>query len=556
MQSTNTFDRLSRRVASEFLNTVVVVDDQALLSVSTAGAGPRVLKTPGRQGGTSDASLESPAAGTDSVHRLDAKKLIDSFARIGVLCAVLRPQEQEIETFAGTLSPITVTSDVVVLDWVLHEFKQGQKTMEIIKDLLKSSGPDRGRARLIIVYTGENDLDQIAGAIRAALKLGEQSGSDDPFTIERGAARICIYAKEQSRLPAAKRNRRIEIGRLPEIVVTEFANMTRGLVSNVALRSLAALRANTYQLLKRFHSELDPPYVTHSTLLAPEEASDHLIPLIVSEIQAVLEDAQISNLANHRRVVQWLNHQLTRGLTFALPQHTTEKEFRQGLAYLLEFGTSEAALEELFKDHPKFGVGLLKSKKKAVEVVRDQLTKLVTIERDRDKVKDHELAVLMSVRSRYASPSPHLALGSIVVETRRKRSQYLLCVQPRCDSVRLESERPFPFLPMKQVADDQKCDFIIEEKGETIRLRLNDKPFEARMIRFAPATPSDKQVLARRVKSGRFFKAAGTTNKYRWVADLKPEHAQRVANEYAHELSRVGLTESEWLRRWMPGKGE
>ena len=104
----------------------------------------------------------------------------------------------------------------------------------------------------------------------------------------------------------------------------------------------------------------------------------------------MLEDAQISNLADHRRVIQWLNHQVRRaGSTFARPQHTTEKEFRQGLAYLLEFGTSEAALEELFKDHPKFGVGLLKSKKKAVEVVRDQLTKLVTIERDRDKVKDH-----------------------------------------------------------------------------------------------------------------------------------------------------------------------
>src|ERR1035438_6639251 len=136
------------------------------------------------------------------------------------------------ESLKDFLSPVTAGSDVVILDWVLHEFKQGQKTMEIIKDLLKSSGPDRGRARLIIVYTGENDLDQIASAIRAALKLGEQSGSDDPFTIERGAARICIYAKEQSRLPAAPRTRRVEIGRLPEIVVAEFANMTRGLVSN------------------------------------------------------------------------------------------------------------------------------------------------------------------------------------------------------------------------------------------------------------------------------------------------------------------------------------
>jgi hypothetical protein len=108
---------------------------------------------------------------------------------------------------------------------------------------------------------------------------------------------------------------------------------------------------------------------------------------------------------------------------------------------------------------------------------------------------------------------------------------------------------------MKQVADDQKCDFIIEEKGKTIRLRLIDDPFETRMIRFAPR-PSEKRIMARRGKNGRFFKASGTRARYRWVADLKAEHAQRVANDFAYQLSRVGLTESEWLRRLMPQKGE
>ena len=62
---------------------------------------------------------------------------------------------------------------------------------------------------------------------------------------------------------------------------------------------------------------------------------------------------------------------------------------------------------------------------------------------------------------------------------------------------------------MKLVTEDQKCDFIIEEKGKTTRLRLNDRPFEVRMIPFKPA--NEKQVSARRVKSGRFFKAAGTS---------------------------------------------
>ena len=551
MPETNHFDRLSRRVASKFLSTVVVVDDQAVLARSSATEQPRRLHSPGRQAGETKTSSQPSTSGLDAAHRLDAKRLIDRFAERGVLCAVLRPQEQELDSLDRVLSRLAAVSDVVILDWVLHEFKQGQKAIEIIKELLKSSGPDRGRARLIIVYSGENDLDQIAQNVRVALKLPEDNNLDDPYTIERGAARICIYAKEQSRVSVGNRARRIDIDKLPEVVINEFANMTRGLVSNVALLSLAALRANTHQILKRFHNEVDAPFVTHRTLLAPEEASDHLVPLIVSEIQAVLEDTQVSAIANHKGVAQWLAYQFRRGLK--PPDGVPEKEFRQGLAFLLEHGTGNTALNELFSSHERFAKVCLKSKNKAVSSVRDHLTGLVTVERDRAEVSDNELAALMSVRSRYASPAPRLTLGSIVLETRRRRSEYLLCVQPRCDSVRLYCERAFPFLPMQRVDDDKECDLIIAEKEGMVRLRLQDRPFEVRMIRFGPTKPADGQVLARRAKSGRFFKAASRTQTtYRWIGDLKPEHAQRVANDHAYKLSRVGLTESEWLRKWMP----
>ncbi len=37
-------------------------------------------------------------------------------------------------------------------------------------------------------------------------------------------------------------------------------------------------------------------------------------------------------------------------------------------------------------------------------------------------------------------------------------------------------------------------------------------------------------------------------NAYKWVAQLKPKHAQQAVEQFARELSRVGLTESEWLR--------
>ena len=34
-----------------------------------------------------------------------------------------------------------------------------------------------------------------------------------------------------------------------------------------------------------------------------------------------------------------------------------------------------------------------------------------------------------------------------------------------------------------------------------------------------------------------------------WIAQLKPSHAQRIANDIGASLSRVGVLESEWLRR-------
>ena len=37
--------------------------------------------------------------------------------------------------------------------------------------------------------------------------------------------------------------------------------------------------------------------------------------------------------------------------------------------------------------------------------------------------------------------------------------------------------------------------------------------------------------------------------KYKWIFDLMESHAQKIVNEYAANLSRVGIDESEWLRR-------
>ena len=143
--STSAFDRVSRQVASEFLNTVVLVDDQALLGAPPISASPGQLRTPGRQGRAAE-TAEANTTTNDSAHRLDAKRLTDGFARIGMVCAVLRPADQELNTLDQVLKPITAGSDVIILDWVLHEFKQGEKTLEINKGADQNFWTRRGRS--------------------------------------------------------------------------------------------------------------------------------------------------------------------------------------------------------------------------------------------------------------------------------------------------------------------------------------------------------------------------------------------------------------------------
>ncbi len=471
--------------------------------------------------------------------------MIDDFAKHGIICGVFCPSKTEIDSFAQDFSAVLERADVVILDRVLHEFKNGEKTLEIIKMLQDPSGNEKRRARLILVYSGEPDLSQIVNSIRQNLSI-ENDG--DPYTIRARSLRISVYAKDQTKVLKAHEGRCIKEENLPETVIGEFAAMAGGLVSNVALKSLAVLRANTHQLLITFNRTLDAPYVTHRTLLLPEEASDHIVPLIVSEIQSILEDERVGELAGLTNVTNWFKYQVQRGIKFSV-QHTDEKASFKGMSQLLRKGIGDSALTEIFSAHKQFADGWLKNKDKAAKQVADNLTSVLTIPSERDRVSDQELAVLMTIRSRYGAPAPILRLGTIVLENKRKKTQYLRCVQPVCDSVRIDKNRAFPFLPLIDASNGGPCDFLIKEGEKKLRFRLQTKPFEAKMVMFKP-DKREREIIARtRSTGGQFFTPVSKGSTYQWIADLRPDHAQRVANDYAYKISRVGLTESEWLRR-------
>ncbi len=174
-------------------------------------------------------------------------------------------------------------------------------------------------------------------------------------------------------------------------------------------------------------------------------------------------------------------------------------------------------------------------------------TNLLSKRQDGPK-SDHNLAVRMSTRTRYEKQDPVLTLGTIV---RENDGSYWVCVQPLCDSVRLKGKTfSFPFLLLSTTKKDDHIGFVIED-GTTKELSLIAKPSSSSLRQFGPI--EENEVRCKRDGESWYF-LDSQNNRLWWIAELKPDHAQRVAYEYSQKISRVGLTESEWLRRWA-GRG-
>jgi len=147
---------------------------------------------------------------------------------------------------------------------------------------------------------------------------------------------------------------------------------------------------------------------------------------------------------------------------------------------------------------------------------------------------------------RYDNSRRALHLGVIVRELTDKK-RYLLCLQPVCDSVRIQGKsRAFIFCVLDKPANNgllTHC--VIDDSGNVIQLRYKPKVSSIFISEFKG---NDNAVYANKDKGGQFtFKSEGKKD-YEWIAELKTEHAQRAAEQFGRELSRVGLTESELLR--------
>lgn len=506
----------------------------------------------------STAAVDDPAVvgATD----LDAKALTDAFSKLSVICGIYKPEKGA--TLVEPFTEAAQHADIVIVDWFL-EAGSSLAAKDILLRVLTNDAGEGGRLRLIAVYTSQPDLPGLAKELQAEIR--RSSVPIEPLTLETNgriltgrSTRICFFNKIDSL--GVPQEHVVAVEDLPGQLLREFATLTEGVLSTYAVTSIAAIRRAIHSLIAIFDRGLDGVYVAHRCSLPhPEDASDFARELVISEISNLISMDQASDKCTSAPIIRsWIDHIAAGGRRFSTADAEASvelmKEFVSGGAPVLEDSSARQTDPNRAGANP--------SKKKAIgkenlaEVFYDSPGEAFERNAEFSRLSTFKRETLRGNLSR-DKWSPTLTLGTVVrvvsprPQTKDREEefpyQYLVCVQPRCDSVRLKSATSFPF----QIATFNETTFNLIVNEEMIghrTLRVSYKPRDIVMRRFLPDT-STETIRATKDALGQFVFTDGTGMSFAWVGDIKDLKAQRDASELAVSVHRVGLDEFEWLRQ-------
>lgn len=520
----------SEKIANDFIQSIVFLDDKAY--------------------------KDSDKENTD--HDIDILNISKAFSRENKICAAYRPEsDDDINSFKS----IANKADVVVLDWQIDFTKpvvpgteeldepdepRGSYTKDIINSILFDNGELNNSLKLIIVYTGDYTIlkaiteDIFSNVFNSSEKCEYIS---EEFSIQSNQIKVVVRAKYiEVAFNANKENYQkymIQYNMLPAFILTEFTKMTSGLLSNFALLSLTTLRKNSSKILGQFSKDMDSAYLGHKvTIPNQDDAEDLLIELFGDTVKDLLYYSKINENIKNKNIEMWLQDNVLEE-DIVLPKsksqrsqemlkdilHSTEQNIR--LRFEMAFDKINPELRKHFYKNP-------------TKIFTNNSELPNTIERDKKFAKlTHHKSLFLPKNTQ-----PRLTLGTLIKTD--KSNIYYICIQQKCDSVRIPKgkERKFLFLPL--TISEEKFDVLTPEG---IMLKKDKNSFSIRTIKFI-CNNDYGIILAEKNQNEKYvFKQMYDNDEhFEWILDLKDLHSQRIITQYATKLSRVGLDESEWHR--------
>ncbi len=555
---------------SRFLQTAVVIDNEAELRTAGPAAPlePRVAQRKARSvlgsvAATSPAKAipAATAAGRDVNDvdpgvsgSLNAKILTDAFSQREIICGLYRPEASE-DGMVELATNAAKHADVVIVDWLL-ENNSSVRAVEIVIGILREDMRGNGRLRLMAIYTSMNGISVIAHELFDQIEQADGLAGRfalDGATIVGADVRICVLSKPQS-IGEADVDRVAEAD-LPRRLIEEFVKLSTGLLTSFALHSIAAVRRSAHHVVAVFGEHLDGAYLAHrSSLQDPDEATEFAINLLVGELQnAIAVDERKDGEMAVEVMAGWVEtksatHKFRKGEEEASPE-IVKGFVSDGLAAL------KAATGKLVKADGKLSDRALK-----VESVGE-----IFYENPQQAWERQLEFARLSIFKREAHGRsqlpdgwlPTLMLGSVLKVFGPKNDaekplyedigdNYFVCLQPVCDSVRIDKLSGFPFQTGN--AATQKFNLVVRERDVSpgTPLLVNSKLGHTQVLKFQP---DEKARCVRATKVGDdFIFTDSRSRQFIWLGDIRDMKAHHDATAIAANAQRVGLVELEWFR--------
>ena len=512
-----------REIVRRFLLTAVVVDDELSFHADHPVRGD--LKVPG-QGISGRRRPTSVNPQHHPPRSLNVDPITWSFACQGMVCGVVSPQEGKDDCDA--LVKAVSRADIVVLDWRLDR-TSGANALPLLKQILKED--QTHRLRLIAFYTGEPDHELIRDKIVVGLNKLNASArrvstrDGQPCRIDYGACRIVVYGKPGTHAPETASV--VKEVALADRLINEFADMVEGLLPSLVLTALAAVRDNAHRVLQRFGGDLDPAFLAHRACLPePQDSEQHIVEQISSELHGIMDDV--------------IGRKSPAGIE-AIERWIADRFGNEKVAFSDKHEADVPTVLKMLRDGLKCQPGPLGLKNYLL------LSHGFSRGADNSRELDRRLASAKIFRQVVADAERQLSIGTVVLRV-GESSTMLLCVTPKCDSVRLSGKSSFLFLPLSDPQSNTPQVVVPTGYNQHRRMTVSMNPSQWCVTDFEPDT--DRQcVLAHRNGSGQAFSFNDVSgNEYRWVGELKAEFAQSIAQSIAARMSRLPLNKSEWLR--------
>lgn len=496
----------------DFVSTVLLIDDQLEYQEPLPIEKSLDSPVPGKSYSSNSENSTSFTDRNDIKRKVYVTDLIKSFSKEGLLVTPINPNKLDSlngDECINTLLKLSEKADVIILDWDMTvSFSSAENKLsssELAQKIIEKLNEDN-KYRLVIIYTAENEGD-------VKNLLPELSNID-----------VKIYGKTGV---TGKVEKTYE--ELAEQIPEDYLSSKNGFLSLLLVKALTQLRYSTYSMLETLKADFDKSVLCHHLLLCSiPDFQDFCEGLIHDEIFGYLEQSDISDLPTNDLIKKIIEE---KKISYC-SEDTEIKETSDLLSYI----------DSVDNENEKSAKNGMK---------KFLLKKLSTA--DINKLKEFS-AFVSCLDKNFA---PNLRLGCVV----EKADDYYLCVQPACDSVRIPTKTAIETETLEETGKEKKCcpkSFVflkLEEASDNVDFYVqNETDFTGFSILYNQVEnyyfSGDDNGFVSQNNSGDFitYSPDGNSIALKYICCLKPMFAQKIANNFAANISRVGIDQFEWLR--------